>query len=179
MQDWTVVDLFCGIGGLAHGFVQEGFNVSAGIDLDDTCKYAFESNNHSRFVQRNVELLTSSELVQTFGQSRRRILVGCAPCQPFSKYTVAQSEDRKWHLLKSFLRLIVRVQPEIVSMENVPELERHVVFQDFVERLEEVGYYVTECVVNASEYGVPQSRRRLVLFGSKFGKVTLIKPTHY
>lgn len=179
MQGWSVVDLFCGIGGLAHGFVKEGFHVAAGIDFDETCSFAFENNNRARFLHRNVEYLRPEDLGALFNQSRHRILVGCAPCQPFSKYTVAQSEDHKWHLLKSFLRLIVRVQPEIVSMENVPELERHVVFQDFVERLEEVGYYVTECVVNASEYGVPQSRRRLVLFGSKFGKVTLLKPTHY
>jgi DNA (cytosine-5)-methyltransferase 1 len=178
MQDWTVVDLFCGIGGLAHGFVQEGFNVSAGIDVDDTCKYAFESNNNSRFVQRNVELLTSSELVQIFGQSRRRILVGCAPCQPFSKYTVAQSEDRKWHLLRSFLRLIIQLRPEIVSMENVPELEKHVIFHDFVEMLEEHGYNVTECIVDTWRYGVPQTRRRLVLFASRLGRISMLRPTH-
>jgi DNA (cytosine-5)-methyltransferase 1 len=178
MKGWTVVDLFCGIGGLAHGFVKEGFHVAAGIDLDDTCEYAFEKNNHARFIHRNVELLTSHELAQIFGRSRRRILVGCAPCQPFSKYTAAQSEDRKWHLLKSFLRLIVQVRPEVVSMENVPDLEKHVIFHDFVEALEEHGYNVTECIVDTWKYGVPQTRRRLVLLASMLGKISLVSPTH-
>jgi DNA (cytosine-5)-methyltransferase 1 len=178
MKGWTVVDLFCGIGGLAHGFFKEGFHVEAGIDLDDTCRYAFQKNNRARFIHRNVAQLTSSELAEIFGTSKRRILVGCAPCQPFSKYTTAQSEDHKWHLLKSFLRLIVQVQPEVVSMENVPDLEKHIIFHDFVDALEEHGYDVTERVVDTWKYGVPQTRRRLVLLASRLGRVTLPSPTH-
>lgn len=178
MTGWTVVDLFCGIGGLAHGFVKEGFHVAAGIDLDLTCRYPFERNNSAKFIHRNVDRLSAPELASLFGTSRRRILVGCAPCQPFSKYTVAQSENHKWHLLKAFRRLIIAVRPEIVSMENVPELEKHVIFQDFVEALEEHDYEVTECVVDTWKYGVPQTRRRLVLFASRLGKVSLLSPTH-
>jgi DNA (cytosine-5)-methyltransferase 1 len=178
MKGWTVVDLFCGIGGLAHGFVKEGFHVAAGIDLDASCEYAFRENNRARFIHRNVELLTSSELAHIFGTSRRRILVGCAPCQPFSKYTSAQSEDHKWHLLKSFLRLVVQVRPEIISMENVAELQKHVIFHDFVDVLEEHGYEVTESVVETWRYGVPQTRKRLVLLGSRLGRICLPPPTH-
>lgn len=178
IDGWTVADLFCGIGGLAHGFVQEGFRIAAGIDVDDACKYPFEKNNNAVFVHRNVEQLTSSDLARIFGRSRRRILVGCAPCQPFSKYTAAQSEDRKWHLLRSFLRLVVQLRPEIVSMENVADLEKHVIFHDFVDALEEHGYNVTECVVDTWKYGVPQSRRRLVLFASRVGPIQLLPPTH-
>jgi DNA (cytosine-5)-methyltransferase 1 len=178
INGWTVVDLFCGIGGLAHGFVKEGFRVAAGIDLDETCRYPFEKNNDAPFLHRNVQNLSPSDLSNLFGSSGRRILVGCAPCQPFSKYTVAQSEDYKWHLLKSFLKLAVESRPEIISMENVPELEKHVIFHDFVEGLEEHGYYVTECVVDAWRYGVPQTRRRLVLFASKLGRIRLLAPTH-
>jgi DNA (cytosine-5)-methyltransferase 1 len=175
---WTVVDMFCGVGGLAHGFVKEGFRLAAGIDIDETCKYPFERNNGAPFFQRDVQLLPSSELRSLFGPSRRRILVGCAPCQPFSKYTSAQTEDSKWHLLRSFLRLIVQVLPEVVSMENVAELQKHVIFHDFVEVLEEHGYEVTESIVETWRYGVPQTRKRLVLLGSRIGKIWLPPPTH-
>ncbi len=171
--------MFCGIGGLAHGFVQEGFHVAAGIDLDESCKYAFEHNNNAPFLHRNVELLSSAELMAIFRRSRRRILVGCAPCQPFSKYTVAQPENRKWHLLRSFLRLILRTKPDIISMENVPELQKHVIFHDFVEALEEHDYEVTERIVDTWKYGVPQTRRRLVLLASRLGKISFVGPTHY
>jgi DNA (cytosine-5)-methyltransferase 1 len=64
-------------------------------------------------------------------------------------------------------------------MENVPELEKHVIFHDVVDALEENGYEVTEQIVNARHYGVPQSRRRLVLFASKMGQIRMVRPTHY
>jgi DNA (cytosine-5)-methyltransferase 1 len=170
--------MFCGVGGLAHGFVKEGFRLAAGVDIDESCKYPFERNNAAPFFRRDVQALSSSELAAMFGNSRRRILVGCAPCQPFSKYTSAQREDHKWHLLRSFLRLIVQVRPEVVSMENVAELQKHVIFHDFVDALEEHGYDVTESVVETWRYGVPQTRKRLVLFGSRLGRVCLPPPTH-
>jgi DNA (cytosine-5)-methyltransferase 1 len=175
---WTVVDMFCGVGGLAHGFVKEGFRLAAGIDIDASCEYPFQHNNAAPFFRRDVQSLSSSELESFFGSSRRRILVGCAPCQPFSKYTSAQTEDSKWHLLRSFLRLIVQVLPEVVSMENVAELQKHVIFHDFVEALEEHGYEVTESVVETWRYGVPQTRKRLVLLGSRLGRICLPSPTH-
>lgn len=175
---WTVVDMFCGVGGLAHGFVKEGFRLAAGIDIDESCEYAFRQNNGAPFIRRDVQSLAASELAALFGGSKRRILVGCAPCQPFSKYTSAQTEDSKWHLLRSFLRLIIQVLPEVVSMENVAELQRHVIFHDFVEALEEHGYEVTESVVETWRYGVPQTRKRLVLLGSRLGRICLLPPTH-
>jgi DNA (cytosine-5)-methyltransferase 1 len=177
-RNWTVVDMFCGVGGLAHGFVKEGFRLAAGIDIDESCGYAFERNNGAPFIRRDVQLLTPSELAALFGRSRRRILVGCAPCQPFSKYTSAQTEDSKWHLLRFFLKLIIQVQPEVISMENVAELQKHIIFHDFVESLEEHGYEVTESVVETWRYGVPQTRKRLVLLGSRLGRIHMPPPTH-
>jgi len=70
------------------------------------------------------------------------------------------------------------VLPEIVSMENVPELQKHIIFHEFVEALEEHGYDVTESVVETWKYGVPQTRKRLVLFASRWGKIALPTPTH-
>ena len=112
--------------------------------------------------------------------SRRRILVGCALFASLSLKNTpsAQTEDSKWHLLRSFLRLIIRVLPEVVSMENVAELQKHVIFHDFVDALEEDGYEVTESVVETWRYGVPQTRKRLVLLGSRLGRICLPPPTH-
>src|SRR3989442_516677 len=92
----SVVDLFCGVGGLTHGFVQEGFNVVAGIDADSTCKYPFERNNGAKFIAKDVAKLAAAEVIQLYPKNSLKILVGCAPCQPFSKYTNRESEDDEW-----------------------------------------------------------------------------------
>lgn len=186
-EDFSVVDLFCGIGGLTHGFVKQKFKVDAGIDFDKSCQYAFEKNNKSKFLHRDITNFTSKELRSLFDSGKRKILVGCAPCQPFSIYnhrgsnkTKTKSLDEKWKLLYSFADLIEQVEPEIVSMENVPLLMKFdggKVFKDFVERLEAKKYFVSYYIVNAQDYGVPQRRRRLVLFGSKHGKIELIDKT--
>ena len=86
----AVVDLFCGIGGLSNGFVTEGFNVVAGYDNDKSCKFAFEKNNNSSFVLKNIEDVSGEEINEAFGE-KFKILVGCAPCQPFSSYSFRQN----------------------------------------------------------------------------------------
>jgi len=128
-----VIDLFCGVGGLTHGFVREGFKVLVGYDSDASCKFAYESNNAgTKFIHKEIENTKSKEIAAKYRGSGARILVGCAPCQPFSPYTVKQRKDEKWKLLLEFQRLIADVGPEVISMENVPELSRHPVFEEFV-----------------------------------------------
>src|SRR5437016_3873399 len=124
--DYKVVDLFSGIGGLTHGFFLEGFDVVAGIDVDESCRYAFEQNNDVKFIGKDIAEVNPKELERLYGKSSGKILIGCAPCTPFSTLNldraVYQKSDEKWMSLDSFLRLIMKVSPEIVSMENVAQL---------------------------------------------------------
>jgi DNA (cytosine-5)-methyltransferase 1 len=185
ISDFSIIDLFCGVGGLTHGFVKENFKVDAGIDFDKSCKYAFEVNNNTIFYHEDITTITGQDLLLKYSKGIRKILVGCAPCQPFSIYrnsnkTQKKSEDEKWKLLYSFANLIDEVEPEIISMENVPLLlkfDNGKVFKDFVKRLEAKKYFVSFYIVNAQDYGVPQRRKRLVLLGSKHGKINLIEKT--
>lgn len=87
-----VVDLFCGIGGLSYGFVKKGFDVVAGFDIDDTCRYAFEENNRGRFFNQDVNTVTKEQLDELFEKADIKILAGCAPCQPFSSYAFKVKE---------------------------------------------------------------------------------------
>ena len=89
LPGWSVVDLFCGIGGLSHGLRQAGLRVMAGVDADPTCKYAFEANNEATFVAAPLEEVTGARVRDMFQLGTRRILVGCAPCTPFSAYAHA------------------------------------------------------------------------------------------
>src|SRR6185437_5299854 len=79
-----VIDLFCGIGGLTHGLQLEGFDVVAGIDNDATCKFGYEANNDARFITNDIANVSSVEVASLFKGADIRVLVGCAPCQPYS-----------------------------------------------------------------------------------------------
>jgi len=170
----AAIDLFCGIGGLTYGLSKSGINVVAGIDLDESCKFAYERNNHGIFIHKSVNEVTSEEIDELFGDTDIKILVGCAPCQPFSthqKNKKNRSSHKDWGLLYDFLRLVEQTSPQIVSMENVPELRKERVFADFVDNLKLQGYSVNFKIHDASDYGVAQRRKRLLLLASKFGDI--------
>jgi len=173
----AVVDIFCGVGGLTHGFYKEGFKIIAGIDVDPTCGYAFEANNGAPFINKSVEDVSPEEVSELFGKSKVKILVGCAPCQPYSTYNRKKDKTDEWKLIKDFSRLVSKTEPDVVSMENVPQVRHHQVFKKFIRKLEK-NYNVSIHMVFCPDYGIPQRRRRLVLIASKFGKVDLIEKTH-
>ena len=180
---YAAIDLFCGVGGLTKGLEQAGINVVAGIDFEPSCQYAYEENNNSVFIQKDITDVTPSELQALYpANADIRILAGCAPCQPFSKYTQRYRKDgykdEKWRLLYSFGKLAKEVRPAIVAMGNVPELEKTHVFKDFIDKLEDCGYHIFHKTVYCPDYGVPQSRKRLVLLASLLGDISLIPPTH-
>lgn len=176
----SCIDLFCGAGGLTHGFVLEGFPVVAGIDMDPSCRFPYEKNNSAKFIERDITTITATELDELFGDAEIKILAGCAPCQPFSTYSQRYSVrgDTKWGLLYEFARLAKATKPDIITMENVPTVGRHQVFYEFIHALESLGYQVWYDVVDSSRYGVPQTRQRMVLLASKHGQIKIIDPTH-
>lgn len=181
MKKIACVDLFCGAGGLTHGFVLEGLPVVAGLDLDPACRYPYVSNNGAKFLERDISKVTADELLELYGEADLKVLAGCAPCQPFSTYAQryeSDGRDGKWGLLYEFARLAQGVSPDIITMENVPSVAKHEVFHDFVDTLKRLGYQVWFDVVDSSKYGVPQMRRRMVLLASKHGEITMIAPTH-
>lgn len=175
------VDLFCGIGGLTYGLQKAGIDVIAGIDSDPSCEYAYVENNHSRFINEGVEDVAGIEIRHLLRTCEIKVLVGCAPCQPFSNHQRDKQNRKKyryWGMLNEFARLITEVRPQIVSMENVPQLQNETVFNTFVTVLRDLQYHITYDVVNASDYGVPQRRKRLILLASRLGKIKLVGPCH-
>ncbi len=178
---YGVVDLFCGVGGLTCGLEKAGLEVVAGYDLDASCEYTYTHNNNAVFINKNIREVTGKEIKKLLRGYNIKILAGCAPCQPFSRHQKDKKNRKKhkdWKLLYEFGRLVREVKPHIVSMENVPELEKEQVFKDFVGILEELNYKVTYKTVNAADYGVPQRRKRLLLLASRMKKIQFIEPTH-
>jgi DNA (cytosine-5)-methyltransferase 1 len=175
------VDLFCGAGGLTYGLESAGIKVKLGIDIDPSCAHPIETNSHAKFLQADVSSLDHSVVVRSLAGGGVSLLAGCAPCQPFSTYSRAakqkhgekagnaRSED--WRLVEHFGKIIQKVQPDLVTMENVPPLAQQTIFRDFVDGLK--GYWVDWKVVECHTIGLPQTRKRLVLVASRLGPIRI------
>jgi len=176
----SVVDVFCGAGGLSFGFQKEGFDIVAGIDVDEACRHPYTANLDAPFIRRDVASLTAEEVSDLFIKGYPKVLVGCAPCQPFSSYN-QKNEDPNWQLLGHFGDLIVATEPDVVSMENVPRLLNFrggMVFQNFVETLRSAGYALGFDVLYGPDFGLAQTRSRLVLIAARGEAPELPMPTH-
>ena len=170
----AAIDLFCGVGGLTRGLEKAGINVRLGVDTDPHCEYPYSANNKAAFLLQSVADLTSTGLNEIVADAPFSLLAGCAPCQPFSTYQQKLGPtDGRWNLLSHFGQLAAQMKPDLVTMENVPNLEKQSVFAEFVETLECNGFHVSHQVVNCADYGVPQQRSRLVLLASRLGPIQL------
>ncbi|MFI3228198.1 MAG: DNA (cytosine-5-)-methyltransferase [Clostridia bacterium] len=177
-----VIDLFCGVGGLTRGLLDANLNVIAGIDNDPTCEYAYNANNQIPFHCRNIRDITGDEINAVYGDDNIKVLVGCAPCQPFStmrfKLREANQADENYDLLLEFGRIIQETTPDIISMENVPQIMKTNVYTQFINILEELNYSYSAQIVYCPDYGISQSRRRFVLLASRYGDIELVPSTH-
>lgn len=179
------IDLFCGAGGLTRGLSDAGWEVTAGIDADTHVAETYRRNNPStEFIAADVASIRAQDALPLLGRTRPEdlLLAGCAPCQPFSKQNRHRGlkRDRDATLLREFARLVRELKPGLVLMENVPgaaAVPGFSSYRRFLRTLEDCGYGYSHGVLNASEFGVPQHRRRLVVLASKHGDVELPKPT--
>lgn len=178
-----VVDLFCGIGGLSYGLKTTGFNIKGGFDVDSSCRFAYEHNNDAEFFDTDIREVTGKDIEALYSKGAIKVLAGCAPCQPFSSYshTKKDKDPNKYDLLYEFGRLVKEVHPDLITMENVAQIlnfKLKPVLQDFVDLLRSENYEVSVNRVYCPDYGIPQSRKRLVLLASRLGEISLIPPTH-
>ncbi len=177
----SAVDLFCGAGGLTHGLIQAGIRVVGGIDIDKQAEHAYLRNNRGvQFLPWDIGSKNYTSIKKLFEPGKYSLLAGCAPCQPFSRYTNGVKNHPDWGLLNNFARFVSGIVPDLVTMENVPELADRgkEVLDRFLKTLTKLDYHVDWRVVNCTEYGIPQSRKRLVLLASRLGKIS-IPPGRY
>ena len=141
-----------------------------------------EENNKVKFISKDIRKFTGAELSELYPKGSIKILVGCAPCQPFSAHTRKnkdRSSDERWSLLDDFGRLVEKVNPHLIAFENVPLIRKENIFTNFCNKLRSLYYYLhPELIVYCPDYGVPQKRRRLVLIASTWDKFELLPKTH-
>jgi DNA (cytosine-5)-methyltransferase 1 len=172
------IDLFCGAGGLTYGLQRAGIQIAAGFDVDPACEYPYSKNTGAKFVSTDIRAITGPQLAEFYPANSIRLLAGCAPCQPFSPHVrkAGKVNGKDWALLNEFSRLVNELQPELVTMENVPGLATKNIFLDFVEGLKSNGYEVDFRSLYCPKYGIPQHRRRMVLVASRIGPIQVPSP---
>lgn len=165
------IDLFCGCGGFTQGFKQAGCSPVLGVDMwndaTTTYKYNFPESN---IINEDITKLSTEEILKKSGKTAKEIdiIIGGPPCQGFSISGKRMIDDPRNILYKSFVDLVGDVQPKVFVMENVPGLVsmakgtvKDAVIEDFTSR----GYNVSWKILTASDYGVPQNRRRVFFIG--------------
>lgn len=176
------VDLFAGCGGLSAGLRAAGFEVRVAVEIDKTAAETYRQNHPTTaLLDADIRKVTAPDVLKHCGDKPVTLLAGCAPCQGFCSLTAKnRSRDPRNQLLLDMARLIKGIKPQVLMMENVPGLETRgsSVFRDFLRTLKSLGYQPEWKVVQMADFGVPQSRRRLVLLAGRGFKVSLPKPTH-
>lgn len=173
----TGIDLFAGAGGLSLGFEQAGFDVVAAVEIDPVhCAVHKFNFPDTVVIPESVVGLSAAAIRTAAGIGNRQIdcVFGGPPCQGFSLIGHRALEDSRNRLVLEFVRLVAELNPRTFVFENVKGLTvgNHKTFlNELVEEFEKIGYEVRRPwkVLNASNYGVPQSRERLILMGAKKG----------
>jgi DNA (cytosine-5)-methyltransferase 1 len=172
------IDLFAGAGGLSLGFEAAGFDIVAAVEIDPIHCAAHKFNfPHTATICKSVIDVTGDEIRKLAGIGKKEVdvLFGGAPCQGFSLIGKRAMDDPRNQLVYHFVRLVKELRPKHFVFENVKGLTvgTHRRFlQEIVEAFQEAGYMLQlpYKVLNAADYGVPQSRQRLFLMGSRKGQ---------
>lgn len=164
------ISLFSGAGGMDVGFKEAGFNVVAANEID---KYACETfrENHpkTKLIEGDIDIC-EAELDSYCGVD---VVFGGPPCQGFSVAGKMNPRDPRSKLIYSFCNVIEKVKPKAFVMENVKALGMLTKFEEvriaLISRLQKAGYIVTLHILNAKDFGVPQSRERVFFIGVRKG----------
>lgn len=168
MPKLNVLDLFSGCGGLSEGFLQAGYNILMGVDFWETALKTFEKN-HAGAVVRVADLgnLDPKDLKITEGVD---VIIGGPPCQGFSIAGKRDAEDPRNKLYHGFVNCVKYFKPKAFVMENVPNLvsmNGGKIKDNILKDFKKLGYKVSYKILKASDYGVPQQRRRVFFVGVK------------
>lgn len=182
----TAIDLFCGCGGLSTGFLDAGFSVVAGFDIDKSSIQTYQYNHEYRggrgFVA-DLSQLSGADVLVRSGVRQCDVLIGGPPCQAFSIAGKRQGlQDKRGQRIFDFIRLVSEIEPTVFVLENVPHvatIEDGELFSLIIDGLSGAGYHVAQEMLLAADYGVSQMRKRIFIVGCREKKIIPSPPpTH-
>lgn len=185
----VAVDLFSGSGGTTSGLKKAGIPIVAAIEIDAQAAKTYKYNNPEvKMIVDDIRTISGEMIKQMISVKKgdHLLLVACPPCQGFSSIRRNGAGDVRNQLVFEYLRLILELQPEFLLMENVAGMSVGIgkdIFKKFLSQVKS-HYQIVFNVLNAADYGVPQTRKRLVLHGIRHdltnGKqiIELPTPTH-
>ena len=172
MKKYNIIDLFSGAGGLSYGFEMAGFNVLLGIDNDEKALETFQKNHqNSEILCGDITNISFEEDIKPIiGEQKVDIIVGGPPCQGMSLSGPRKFDDPRNKLYLSYIRLVREIQPTAFVIENVigiVSLFKGQIKDTIIEEFSKIGYKVQFKVLLASDYGVPQNRKRVIFVGTR------------
>jgi DNA (cytosine-5)-methyltransferase 1 len=171
-----VIDTFAGAGGFSLGFEMAGCTIVGAIEIDKWAYETFEYNHpNAKVVCADMIKLSNQSILKIFGEDSPDIVLGGPPCQGFSICNKNNSDpkDPRNSLFKEFLRVGKVLNPKVMIMENVPNLlkakttHNEKVIDIICFELENMGFFVDYDILEATDYGIPQIRKRLFVIASK------------
>lgn len=165
----NVLDLFCGCGGLSYGFESAGYNIILGIDNDKKALETFELNHKdAKSICGDITTIHKVDIDKITDNKQIDVIIGGPPCQGMSLSGPRRFDDPRNILYLSYIRLVEEIKPKAFVIENVPGLGSLFggqIKDSILKKLTDLGYTVKYQIVCAADYGVPQTRRRVVFVG--------------
>lgn len=162
-----VVDLFAGCGGLSMGFANAGFQIVGAFDAWKPAVDIYNENFDHPAIQLDLGQPSASEIISSLAPG---MIIGGPPCQDFSPAGHRDESLGRADLTISFARIVADAKPKLFVMENVPRIRQSRVLAEARDLFKGAGYGLSETVLNAALYGVPQARKRFFLVGQRGGE---------
>ena len=201
-MSYNAISLFSGAMGLDLGIEKAGFDIKVCIEMDKLACKTIRRNSKIQVIEKDINLVTTDEILKTAGLGKGEVtlVVGGPPCQAFSTAGARRAmDDFRGNVIINFLRVVKEINPQFFILENVrgilssamqfaPE-EYSSEYGDIVEikgsvmyflyqELKKLGYCLSFSLFNSANYGVPQKRERVIIFGHKGERIPLPSPTH-
>lgn len=177
------IDLFSGAGGMSEGLRMAKFKTKYAFEIDPVASMTYKLNHkRTKVFTQDIRTIKTEKLLKSLKGQTIHLLAGCPPCQGFSSIRRLNRnkpvDDERNFLINEYVRFVDDLAPYTIMLENVPGLEMSEDFHKAIKHLQARGYNIEYDVLNVKNYGVPQSRKRLVMVGSRLGPISIAKPTN-